>query len=158
MEFNKNYSDYYNKDQNIRQTTRSMSVLLLTKSAIEKLNNYSHNVNLHVSVNFLLFMANDVPSKEYCIESFQNKFKFSYLATVLFKCHDDKAIQKWYSFNGNEIKFVTKGFWEPKTRLILKEEDSLHVRRGNLRGKILRIATVKVIFFALLKFYNVKKT
>ena len=140
-----NSTDFINKDQEITQTTRSMNIIFFTsKNAIEKLNNFSQHINLHVSINFFLFMTNDVPLDKYCIKSFQNKFRFSFLGTILFKCFGDETIRKWYPFNANGIEFVTWGFWSPSTRLIKKRSNSVHTRRGNLEGKTLRIATVKV--------------
>lgn len=145
LEETKNDTDCANKYREIKQTTRSMNIIFLTsKSDIEKLNKISQHITLDISINFVLFMTNDVPLSEYCIESLRNKFDFSFLGTILFKCYGDKTIRKWYKFNAKEIEFVTWGIWEPNTRLIKIRSNSVHTRRANLGGKVLRISTVQV--------------
>ena len=140
-----NYSDCYNKDQDIRQTTRSMSLIIFpSKRAIEKLKYFSQHINLHVTINFLLFMAKEDPFDDHCIESLQSKFRFTFHATILIKCYGDRTIKKWIPFNGNDSLFLNWGVWKQDTRLTLQMRDFDHPRRSSLGGQVLRIGTVEV--------------
>ena len=144
--FSQRYFNFSQKNQEEMKSSQSMGVLLITtKEATRKLNQFSEFLNLNLSINLVLFIAKDYSFQEDCTE-FGKNFKFSFHQLILVKCYGNKNIRAWHSVHGNETKTIFNwGLWEPHKKLIIRRRDSIYASWGDLKGKILRIATVKVL-------------
>ncbi|KAJ8679001.1 hypothetical protein QAD02_014788 [Eretmocerus hayati] len=83
------------------------------------------------------------PLPEFCPTPAQNYFSLRFDTEMIVKCPEDPVIYEWYSFHGTDIVVQDFARWDMDNRYQVKSDKSLYERRKNLKGKLIRVVTVR---------------
>lgn len=89
-------------------------------------------------------------AENYCYNPPGNPLNLLYDTEMLVMCADDPVLREWYSVDGNNTVISDLVKWYPKKQLKsptavvdLLSNLTLHERRNDLKGKVLRAVTIK---------------
>ena len=139
--------NYYNKLRDLRRSVKPLNVIFITsRNATKKMKSITNNVPLYESINLLFFTKTDEdPQTDFCTFPVGNPFRLRFDTLLFVKCCDDNHIREWYLQYPNQTSLYDWATWDSKLGLVVKTKDSMLTKRG-LEGRVLRIATVKVIY------------
>ncbi|XP_043602911.1 glutamate receptor 1-like isoform X3 [Bombus pyrosoma] len=97
-----------------------------------------------------MFVPTATHAENYCYNPPGNPFNLLYDTEMLVMCTDDPVLREWYSVDGNNTVTSDLVKWYPKKQLKsptavvdLLSNLTLHERRNDLKGKVLRAVTIK---------------
>lgn len=114
---------------------------LNTLSELDLFQKMTRSYEISYSIWLVIF---DVSLKRACEQPGDNGFRLGFDTELLVKCDDDPKIVEWYALDRNELSTNELASWDPGRGLRVSGPKELYERRNNLRGKTLRVATVKV--------------
>lgn len=76
----------------------------------------------------------------------KNWFHLRFDARILVKCYNDSNLQEWCSLEPNRTDAYDLSTWNMVMGLVLSTNETLYIRRSDLKRKVLNIATVEVSY------------
>ncbi|XP_076475690.1 glutamate receptor 1 [Bombus vancouverensis nearcticus] len=132
-------------------TLRPLAIVLLSGSdAVLEFSKYSESFRISHFAWFVIFVPTATHAENYCYNPPGNPFNLLYDTEMLVMCAGDPVLREWYSVDGNNTVISNLVKWYPKKQLKsptavvdLLSNLTLHERRNDLKGKVLRAVTIK---------------
>lgn len=128
-----------------------MAIVLITgPDAVFEFSKYSRSFRISHFAWFVIFLPTAMHAENYCYNPPGNPLNLLYDTEMLVMCADDPVLREWYSVDGNNTVISDLVKWYPKKQLKsptavvdLLSNLTLHERRNDLKGKVLRAVTIK---------------
>lgn len=132
-------------------TLRPLAIVFLSGSdAVFEFSKYSESFRISHFAWFVIFVPTATHAENYCYNPPGNPFNLLYDTEMLVMCAGDPVLREWYSVDGNNTVISDLVKWYPKKQLKsptavvdLLSNLTLHERRNDLKGKVLRAVTIK---------------
>ena len=138
--------DYYKDptEGTIRITRPLIVIFLSSELSIKTFIDYSVYLDFCDSIYIIFYVEIDErPLRSNCLNRDANLFHLRFDTRLLVKCYNSSSLQEWYSLEPNRTESFDLSTWSMEQGLVLNTNETLYIRRSNLRKKVLRIATVK---------------
>lgn len=130
-----------------RNIVRPLFVILLdSKESINKFANVTRSLkSMSFPAWLVLFLQFPGFSRETsCRHPIDNIFNVNFNTKMLVLCYDQPILTEWYAVSDNHTRTFELATWSADKGLILTTKKSLYSRRGDLFGKVVRVALVYV--------------
>jgi hypothetical protein len=82
--------------------------------------------------------------QDHCRHPAGNVFNVDFSTLMLVKCYDRPILTEWYAIRDNRTRMSELATWSSDEGLILRTRKSLHARRCDMFGEMMRVGSVNV--------------